>query len=59
MNDLEKLPKEVQLQIRISSIVLALKKTLITTPELQEIFEKNYEDELKKIDFSKLLEVDQ
>jgi hypothetical protein len=59
MDDLEKLPKELQIQIRMSSIILALKNTLIITPELQEIFEKNYEDELKKIDFSKYLEADQ
>lgn len=45
----ENLPEEYQLQIKLNSIVLALKKTLITSPELQEIFDKHYEDALNLV----------
>lgn len=58
MTDLEKLPKDVQVQIRTAAIVLALKNTLISTPELQEIFNKNFENEIKKMDLSKFSEAD-
>lgn len=59
MNDLERLPKSVQVQVRMSSLILALKKTLVNTPELEELFTKNYNDALKEYDVSKLLESDQ
>lgn len=58
MTDLENLPKAVQIQIRTTAIIMALKTTLISTPELNEIFNKNYEEEIKKMDLSKFLKDD-
>ncbi|RWW91835.1 hypothetical protein [Flavobacterium cerinum] len=55
MDNLEKLPKDMQLQLRMGAIVMALKKMVINTPELQEEFNKHYNDviaDYKLPDFS-------
>lgn len=47
MSGLENLPEGVQLQIRTNAILMALKKTLIATPELHKAFQANYNEEIK------------